>query len=362
MYNSGKLHKIYFLMGEASMLKKFMLPLGILLLAACGDNGVEEEGNEENETAVEEENESAADEEEDDEKWHPPEDNVEGPSEETVPDEGEGGSWKEAAGTGEGDDSASDEESPEDAASADVGSDSSSDELTDESIEEEDFDAAAASEDKPGFDMVKEDTFTNEIGQGVWEKYQEMTGEYELKDVANPESEGSSREEIEEMMSDMDIEPDSLELENGDTLIIYHFPDDELAHDNGEPFIMADVTYFFNSEDHLIHSSIAPGFHEVALNEATKSEELEGINTLTDLRETHDPQIFTIGEMKINEATITQTLIPVDAGDNTLAVYVYGLGDDIIYSNGDLYFTVSVDFPTYAYIHYADLVQAYSQS
>lgn len=295
------------------MLKKFMLPLGILLLAACGDNGVEEEGNEENETAVEEENESAADEE-------------------------------------------------EDAASADVGSDSTSDELTDVSIEEEDFDAAAASEEKPGFDMVKEDTFTNEIGQGVWEKYQKMTGEYELKDVANPESEGSSREEIEEMMSDMDIEPDSLELENGDTLIIYHFPDDELVHDNGEPFIMADVTYFFNSEDHLIHSSIAPGFHEVALNEATKSEELEGINTLTDLRETHDPQVFTIGEMKINEATITQTLIPVDAGDNTLAVYVYGLGDDIIYSNSDLYFTVSVDFPTYAYIHYADLVQAYSQS
>ena len=34
------------------MLKKFMLPLSILLLAACGDNGVEEEGSEEDETPV----------------------------------------------------------------------------------------------------------------------------------------------------------------------------------------------------------------------------------------------------------------------------------------------------------------------
>lgn len=330
------------------MLKKFILPLGILLLAACGDNDVQEEDGEEDETVVEEEN---------DEKWHPPEDDIEGPSEEEVPEQG--GSWKEAQSNEEDEDPSSDEES----ASVGLGSVTDSvedaDDVTDEPIEEEGFDAAAASEDKPGFDMVKADTFTNEIGQGVWEKYQEMTGEYELKDVTDPESEGSSRDEIEEMMSDMDVEPDSVDLENGDTLIVYHFPDDELAHDNGEPFIMADVTYFFNSDDHLIHSSIASGFHEVALSEAASSDELEGINTLTDLEETHDPQVFTIGEMKINEATITQTLIPVDAGDNTLAVYIYALGDDIIYSNGDLYFTVSVDFPTYAYIHYADLVQSY---
>lgn len=341
-------------MGESSMLKKFMLPLSILLLAACGDNDVEEEDE-----APVEETEEESDEEE---KW-PQQEEEEEPPEEQVPEQG--GSWKEADATEEDGDSSADEGLPGGSVSADASSVSDSEEelgdVTEESIEAEDFDAAGASEDKPGFEMVKEDTFTNEIGQSVWEKYQEMTGEYALKDVADPESEGSSREEIEEMMADMDIEPDSVELENGDTLIVYHFPDDELAHDNGEPFIMADVTYFFNSEDHLIHSSIAPGFHEVALSEATKADELEGINTLTDLQATHDPQVFTIGEMKINEATITQTLIPVDAGDNTMAVYVYALGDDIIYSNGDLYFTVSVDFPTYAYTHYADLIQAYTQ-
>lgn len=342
------------------MLKKYMLPLSILLLAACGDNGVEEEGNAEDETPVEES--------ENDEKWNPSEDETEGPSEEEVPEQG--GSWKEAdSSEGENETLAEEEEvSAEDAtADADSNSDSEKDmdseqeDGMDNSIDEEEFDAVAASQNKPGFEMVKEETFTNEIGQGVWEKYQEMTEEYELKDVANPESEGSSRTEIEEMMSDMELEPDSVDLENGDSLIVYHFPDDELAHDNGEPFIMADVTYFFNNEDNLIHSSIAPGFHELKLKETTGVDELEGINTLTDLQETHDPQVFTIGEMKINEATITQTMIPVDSGDNTLGAYVYALGDDIIYSNGGLFFTVSVDFPTYAYMYYADLVEAYAQ-
>lgn len=335
-------------MGESSMLKKFMLPLSILLLAACGDNGVEEEGSEEDETPVEET--------EDEEKWHPPEEEEE-PPEEQVPEQG--GSWKEADATEEGGDFSSDESSPGGSVSD---TEEDMDDVTDESIEEENFDAAAVSSEKPGFEMVKADTFTNEIGQGVWEKYQEMTEEYELKDVADPESEGSSREEIEAMMSDMDVEPDTVEMETGDSLIIYHFPDDELAHDNGEPFIMADVTYFFNNEDNLIISSIAPGFHELAISEATSMDELEGINTLTDLRETHEPQVFTLSEMKINEATITQTLIPVDAGDNTLAAYVYALGEDIIYSNSDLFFTVSADFPTYSYIQYADLIAAYSQS
>jgi len=333
------------------MLKKFMLPLGILLLVACGDNGVQEEGNEEDEAAVEEEKNG--------EKWHPPEDDIEGPSEEEVPEQG--GSWKEADSSEKDGDSSSDEE----AASVGLGKVTDAGEdvdgVADESIEEEDFDAAGASEDKPGYEMVTEDTFTNEIGQDVWEKYQKMTEEYELKDVTDSGSEGSSRAEIEEMMSDMDVEPNSVEMETGDTLIIYHFPDDELAHDNGEPFIMADVTYFFDSEDNLIISTIAPGFHELAINETTSMDDLEGVSTLTDLRKTHDPQVFTLAEMNINEAIITQTLIPVDAGDNTLAVYIYALGDDIIYSNSDLFFTVSVDFPTYSYIQYVKMIAAYSQ-
>lgn len=326
------------------MLKKFMLPLSILLLAACGDEVVEEEGNEENENSVEESEEES----ENDETWGSPEEEEE-PSEEEVPEQG--GSWREAEADEESDIVSAAEETSKADETADAESDS----------EEEEIDVEGASLDKSGFDMVKEETFTNEIGQDAWVKYQDMTEEYELKDVFDPESTGSSRTEIEEMMTDMEVEPDALEMDDGLSLLIYHVPDDELAHENGDPFIMADITYFFDEEDELIQSSIAPGFHELALNEAAQSDELEGINTLTGLQEKHDPQVFTIGEMKINEATITQTLIPVDDGDNTVAMYVYALGDDIFYSNGDLFFTVSVDFPTYSYVYYLDLIEAYTQ-
>lgn len=316
------------------MLKRFMLPLSIILLAACGDEVVEEE-----ETPVEES--------ENEEIWRSPE-KEEGPEEE-IPEEG--GSWREVDATEASDIVSAEEKTSEEdeAVDAEPGS------------EEEEIDVAGASQDKPGFDMVKEETFTNEIGQSAWEKYQEMTEEYELKDIFDPESPASTKAEIEEMMSDMEVAPKALELDDGLSLIIYHVPDDELAHENGEPFIMADITYFFDEDDELIQSSIAPGFHELALNETINSEELEGINSLTDLWETHDPQVFTIGEMKINEATITQTMIPVDAGDNTLGVYVYALGDDIVYSNGELFFTVSTDFPTYSYVYYLDLIEAYTQ-
>ncbi len=186
-----------------------------------------------------------------------------------------------------------------------------------------------------------------------------MTEEYELRDVFDPEGSGSSKAEIEEMMADTEIEPDALELENGHHLMIYHFPDDELAHETGEPFIMADVTYIFDEDDHLIHSSIAPGFYELDLTGTPNADDLADVTSMTDIAETHDPQVFAIGEMLINEAVITQALIPVDAEDNTLGLYIYALGDTIVYSNGDLFFTVSADFPTYSYLYFQELVQAY---
>ncbi|CAM4346174.1 hypothetical protein [Lacicoccus alkaliphilus] len=226
-------------------------------------------------------------------------------------------------------------------------------------MEEEEIDVAAESSEKVAFELVKEDTFTNDTGHAVWGKYQEVTEEYELKDVYDPEGSGTSMDEVEEMMAEAEVEPESFDLDDGRTLMIYHFPDEALAHEDGEPFIMADVSFVFDEEDHLIHSSVAPGFYELELSGTPVAEDLEEVVYLTDLQENHEPQVFTIAEMVINGATITQTMIPVDAGDNTLGLYIYGLGDTIVYSNGDLFFTVSTDFPTYSYLHFQELVHAY---
>ncbi|SOC40612.1 hypothetical protein [Salinicoccus kekensis] len=300
------------------MLRKFLLLMGITLLAACSANETEEAVNDEEDAVVEE-------------------------AESTEVDEA-------SPETAEEDNDTSEET---ESAEADLA------EVEVETVEEE-VDIAAASADKAAFGLVKDDTFTNETGQAVWEKYQEMTEEYTLKDVFIPEGSGSSSAEVEELMSDMEIEPDSMDLGNGHTLMIYHFPDDELAHENGEPFIMADMTFIFDEDDHLIHSSIAPGFYELDLSGTPNAEDLGDVISMDDLADDHDPQVFAVGEMLINEATITQALIPVDADDNTLGLYVYALGDTIVYSNGDLFFTISADFPTYSYLYFQDLVQAYS--
>lgn len=326
------------------MLKKFILPASILLLAACGDDGVDEEINdEEDDIIVEEESAEAEGESADD------------------ADDIENTDGEDSAGNNDPAETESTEEAADENSEAGAETEEDLDEVADESIEEEEIDVASVSEDKVAFELVKEDTFTNEIGQGVWEKYQQMTEDYEMKDVFKPEDSGSTRAEIEDMMSDMELEPDSLDMEGGYTLIIYHFPDDELAHDNGDPFIMADVTYVFDPEDNLIYSSIAPGYYEVELSDAPTADGISQVSTMSELSESHDPEVFTIGEMVINEATITQTMIPVDSEDNTLGLYIYALGDSIIYSNGDLFFTVGADFPTYSFMYFQELVQAYSE-
>lgn len=307
------------------MLKKLLLLTVVSLLAACGANDMEEAANDEEDVVVE---------------------------------EAESTEMEEAPETAEED---LDNDTSEETESAESDSEAEADlaEVEVETVEEE-VDIAAASADKAAFDLVKDDTFTNETGQAVWEKYQEMTEEYTLRDVFDPEGSGSSSAEVEEMMADMEIEPESMDLGNGHTLMIYHFPDDELAHENGEPFIMADMTFIFDEDDHLIHSSIAPGFYELDLSGTPNADDLAEVISMDDLAGDHDPQVFAVGEMMINEATITQALIPVDADDNTLGLYVYALGDTIVYSNGDLFFTISADFPTYSYLYFQDLVQAYS--
>lgn len=306
------------------------------MLAACGgNNDVDEEVNDEEDDIIVEET-------------------SEDTSEESAANDDEPA--EDAAADSE---DASEETEEAEPTEEDTEVEAESSEATVETVDEEEVDIAAASADKAAFQLVDDDTFTNETGQAVWEKYQEMTEEYQLKDVYDPEGSGSSKAEIEEMMSDMEVEPDSLDLDTGHNLMIYHFPDDELAHETGEPFIMADVTFIFDEDDHLIHSSIAPGYYELELSETTSADDLANVTSLGDLAETHDPQVFAIGEMLINEATITQALIPVDAEDNTLGLYVYALGDTIVYSNGDLFFTVSADFPTYSYLYFQDLVQAY---
>lgn len=294
------------------MLKKFILPVCILLLAACGGNEVDEEINDEEDDII-----------------------VEETSEENESPAEEGPGWEGSGAEAE-------------SAEADI-----------ETVEEEEIDVAAESSEKVAFELVKEDTFTNDTGHAVWEKYQEVTEEYELKDVYDPEGSGTSMDEVEEMMAEAEVEPESFDLDDGRTLMIYHFPDEALAHEDGEPFIMADVSFVFDEEDHLIHSSVAPGFYELELSGTPNAEDLADITSLNDLAEDHDPQVFGVGEMLINEATITQVLIPVDADSNTLGLYIYALGDTIVYSNGDLFFTVSTDFPTYSYLHFQELVHAY---
>lgn len=306
------------------MLKKILLIMVVMLLAACSANETEEAVDDEEDAVVEE-------------------------AESTEVEEDASGAAEESSDN----DPSEETESAEPDAEADLA------EVEVETVEEE-VDIAAASADKAAFGLVKDDTFTNETGQAVWEKYQEMTEEYTLKDVFIPEGSGSSSAEVEELMSDMEIEPDSMDLGNGHTLMIYHFPDDELAHENGEPFIMADMTFIFDEDDHLIHSSIAPGFYELDLSGTPNAEDLGDVISMDDLADDHDPQVFAVGEMLINEATITQALISVDADDNTLGLYVYALGDTIVYSNGDLFFTISADFPTYSYLYFQDLVQAYT--
>lgn len=209
-------------------------------------------------------------------------------------------------------------------------------------------------------DLVTEDTFTNEIGYGAFEDYVDITEEYTLSNYTAPDGEGSTPEEIDQMMKD-DLDKNEADFSDTIHMVVYRYPDEEMYNEEmNEPGMMAEISFIFE-DDQLIFSSITPGYYEVDVSDL---DDIETIGEFTDMEEVTDlnPEIFTIAEINHHGYIFQQVMLSASPMDDypdspATAAYIIFLGDDVMQMIGYPFMEASQDFPTYSYAIYNTFIE-----
>lgn len=198
--------------------------------------------------------------------------------------------------------------------------------------------------------LINITTFTIDQGFEAWTEYKKVTSQYKVSDISVAEDlfDGSSSAEIDEMMGNHS-ERGEVELSDREKMVFYRYAVEPPAEEGGMPTHLAEITFYF-IDDHLMSSSITPGFYSVELNTAQKTETLATLLSVEQVKELN-PQVFTVAEMNLNGETIRQLMIssqPLeDQTDSAVnAFYFFTLGDEIIYYAALPFMNVAQDFPT----------------
>lgn len=203
--------------------------------------------------------------------------------------------------------------------------------------------------------LITDTTFSNTTGYQAWLDYVRVTGEYTLGDIEAVESsKGSSSAEIDALF-DETIERAETEITENEKMVFYRYPDEEGGVFSEISSFLAEITFYF-VDDHLVFSSVTPGFYNVELNNAEEFEVLGNLFTVEEIEELQ-PQVFTVSEVIYNGKLLNQIMVPaqpVENQENVVlnAFYFFVTGEEIIQFAYLPFEEVAQDFPTSSVLIY----------
>lgn len=198
-------------------------------------------------------------------------------------------------------------------------------------------------------EMITQNTFSNEHGYEAWEVYQTVIENYQLSDYMDPaDTTGSTVDEIDALF-DPAIMREEVDISEEQKMVLYRFPDEEGGEFSEISMFLSEIAFYFLN-DHLVFSSITPGFYEVSLTDAEEFDVLGNLYTVEELVAL-EPQVFTVSEVKVEGEVLRQTMVPAqplpDQTDVMLnAMYFFVSGEDILHYSVVPFEQVSQDFPT----------------
>lgn len=203
--------------------------------------------------------------------------------------------------------------------------------------------------------IVEEADFSNDQGYKAWTDYTAIVKEYTLGDYLAPEKgEGSTAEEIDSLM-DSEIERVEVDISDTQKMVLYRYPDKEGGEFSETSSFLAELSFYF-VENHLLLSSITPGYFSADVSGAPDMDVLMSLLTVEEL-EKLKPEVFTVAEVMVNQKLLRQVLVPAqplpDQTDTILNAFYFFIEDDQILHYAYLPFDkVSEDFPTSSILIY----------
>lgn len=224
--------------------------------------------------------------------------------------------------------------------------------------------------------LVAEDNFIEVYADQAWKDYKAVVadvgyGEVTILNQENPdfsEIEGTSSGEIEERFNALNVRDevfiDTVEMNESEQLHFHRYPAEEGSEYSEISDFLAEIAFYY-VEDNLMFTSITPGLYSLELGNLPEASELMTYLTLSEIQAL-DPQVFTIGEMKINGNNIQQIMIPAthvneEGIEETLAFYFFTYGEDILYYAYIPFELVSQDFPTNSVAIYQQFIPELEQ-
>ncbi len=220
-------------------------------------------------------------------------------------------------------------------------------------------------------DFIHEQTFMDPYALQAWEDYQAVAadasyGEITLVQTENPnlsQLDGSSLSDIEERFEGLplreDVYMEQVDISESEALHFYRYPAEaESAYSELSDFLV-ELSYYF-IEDHLVFSSITPGFYQVDLNNLPDAQTLMTFTTVPEIASIN-PQVFTIAEMKVKDQLIHQTMIPAtfvneEGSEEIMAFYFFSHGEDILQYAFLPFEMVSQSFPDNSVLLYQQII------
>src|SRR5699024_1765014 len=142
---------------------------------------------------------------------------------------------------------------------------------------------------------------------------------------------------------------EEVDISEEQKMVLYRFPDEEGGEFSEISTFLSEIAFYFLN-DHLVFSSITPGFYEVSLTDEKEFDVLGNLYKVDELVAL-EPQVFTVSEVKVEGEVLRQTMVPAqplpDQTDVMLnAMYFFVSGEDILHYSVVPFEQVSQDFPT----------------
>lgn len=164
------------------------------------------------------------------------------------------------------------------------------------------------------FDELVSDTlFFNASSEEAWNHYKEITKLYTLGDTEALDGNGSTSDEVEEMMAsivDEPIELDEAEYEDGTEMLTLVYPLDSSEEDKERRNVLGAI-YFYFMEDELVFSALTPTTYLLDEDRLYDIEEdLLSIGHLDELKALNPlPQVFGVSEYNFHGEHLRQILL-----------------------------------------------------